>query len=253
MSKAVILFCCHFWSPDIEHEFSRLKKCCDKDFDVVLSYDCSKEPDRSPKDLSNHLFTADHIRKMGYSFQAEEGIWYHVEYPILDYYMQNPQYDFYWRIEYDVRFGGDWCTFFRYFIDNHADLLATYTKTYKDEPTWYWWNKINLEVDKNCLRGIFFPVVRFSRRSLELLDHQYRNGAWGHCEAIVPTLLNMEKMIIEDIGKRFYDLFTFNYNGIVIRKKSKLHHPVKDMKFSERLMNAFNILRNPKNILKKTQ
>lgn len=247
MSKTVILFCCHFWSQEIEHEFFRLKKYCDKGFDVVLSYDCGKEPDPSPKDLSKHLFTADHIRKMGYNFNSEEGIWYHVEYPILDYYRQNPRYDFYWRIEYDVRFGGDWFTFFRYFIDNKADLLATYIKTYKNEPNWHWWNKINLEVDKKYLRGVFFPIARFSKRSLEFLDYQYRKGVSGYCEVVVPTLLNVEQMKIEDIGKRFYDLFTVNYNGIVIRKKNKLHHPVKDMKFSERLKNTLSILKNRKN------
>ena len=247
MNNTVILFCCHFWSPEVEKEFFRLKKCCDKDFDVVLSYDCSREPDGSPKDISKHLFTAGRIRKMGYSFQAQEGIWHHIEYPVLDYYMRNPQYDFYWRIEYDVRFGGDWSIFFRHFINNNADLLGAYIRTYKEQPNWHWWNKINLEVDKDCLRGIFFPVARFSRRSLDFLDHQYRNGASGYCELIVPTLLNMQHMQIEDIGKEFYDLFTVNCNGIVIRKKGKLHHPVRDMKFSTRLKNTLSMMKNGRN------
>jgi hypothetical protein len=54
-------------------------------------------------------------------------------------------------------------------------------------------------------------------------------------------------MNIEDIGKRFYDLFTVNVNGIVIRKKRKLHHPVKDMKFSTRLKNTLSMLKNGRN------
>ena len=247
MNDTVILFCCHFLSPEIEKEFSRLKKCCGSDFDVVLSYDCSRDPDRISSDFSSHLFTVDQIKKMGYGFPVQEDIWQHAEYPIIDYYLRKPQYDFYWRIEYDVQFGGDWGDFFRHFLDNKADLLGTYIKTYKDEPNWYWWNKMNLQVNRDYLRGMFFPVARFSRRALAFLDQKYRAGALGYCEIIVPTLLNMERMNIEDIGKRFYDLFTVNFNGIVIKKKGKLHHPVRDIKFSTRLKNTLNILKNGRN------
>lgn len=244
MNRTVILYCCHFWSREIENEFLRLKKCCDKYFDVVLSYDCSSQQDRSPDDFSKHLFTVDQIRKKGYPFHEQKGIWYNIDYPILDYYTRNSQYDFYWRIEYDVRFGGDWSDFFRHFTDNRADLLGTYFKTYQDQPDWHWWDKMNLKTDHNNLRGIFFPIARFSKRSLAFLDDKYRKGAAGYCELIVPTLLNMERMNIEDIGKKFYDLFTFNYDGMVIRKKGKLHHPVKKIKFGTRLKNTLSILKN---------
>jgi hypothetical protein len=183
---------------------------------------------------------------MGYGFLGHESIWHHVEYPIIDYYLRNPQYDFYWRIEYDVNFGGDWSYFFRHFIDNKADLLATYVKTYQDDPHWNWWNAINLQVEQDYLRGIFFPVVRFSRKSLAFLDRKYRAGTLGYCEIIVPTLLNMERMNIEDIGKRFYDLFTVNFNGIVIKKRGKLHHPVRKMKFITRLKTTLSSLRHQK-------
>jgi len=246
MNNTVILFCCHFLSPEIEREFSRLKKCCGKDFDVVLSYDCSGDPDRMSRDFSSHLFTADQIKKMGYGFPDNEGIWHHVEYAIIDYYLRNHQYDFYWRIDYDVRFGGDWGDFFRHFLDNKTDLLGTYVKTYQDDPDWHWWNAINFKLDQDCLRGVFFPVVRFSRRSLAFLDKKYRSGMLGYCEIIVPTLLDMERMNIEDIGKRFYDLFTVNFNGIVIKKKGKLHHPVRKMKFKTRLRTTLSLLRRQK-------
>jgi hypothetical protein len=181
MNDTVILFCCHFVSPEIEREFSRLKQCCGKDFDVVLSYDCSGDPERmSIGDYYGHLFTLDHIRNMGYSLPENEGLWQHIEYPMIDYHLQHPQYDFYWRIEYDVRFGGDWSVFFRSFLDNKADLLGTYIRTYQDDPHWYWWNAINFKVDQDCLRAMFFPVVRFSKRSLDFLDLKYRAGALGY-------------------------------------------------------------------------
>jgi hypothetical protein len=242
MNNSVILFCCHYLSPEIEREFIRLKSCCGKDYDVVLSLDCSKDPERMARDFSSHLFTTDQIKKMGYGFKEHEGIWYHPEYPILDYYSRKPQYDFYWRIEYDVRFGGDWGVFFRHFLDNKADLLGPYIRAYKDDPGWRWWKKINFNVDQKYLCGMLFPVVRFSRSALALLDQKYRAGVSGYSEVIVPTLLNMERMSVEDIGKRFYDLFTLNFRGIVIKKRGKLHHPVKKIKYVTRLRTTFNSL-----------
>jgi len=224
MKNTVILFCCHFWSEEIENEFFRLKECCDKEFDVVLSYDCTRTPAPFPGDDSRHLFTLDRIKKMGYNFKTDEGIWHHVEYPIIDYYLQKPQYDFYWRIEYDVKFGGDWGLFFRHFADNKADLLGTYIKTYKEDPEWRWWRAMNCEINRNDLRGMFFAVTRFSREALDLLQRKYQSGMSGYCEVVVPTLLNMGNMKIEDIGKNYYDSFTFNCNAFVIQKKGKLYH-----------------------------
>lgn len=243
MNNTVILFCCHFWSPELEKEFLKLKISCGNDFDVVLSYDCSANHYKPPDYPSNHLFTLEQIKNMGYGFLEHEGIWHHCEYPIIDYCLRNPHYDFYWRIEYDVRFGGDWGGFFRYFVDNKADLLGTYLKTYNNAPDWYHWNNMNFKVDRDCLRGIFFPVVRFSRRAIDCLDLKYRSGASGFVELIVPTLLNMENLDIEDMGRRFYNLLTFNYNDIVIRKAGKLHHPVRKMKFSMFLKRYFRLLK----------
>lgn len=227
MKNTVILFCCHFWSEEIENEFFRLKECCDKEFDMVLSYDCSRTPAPFPRNYSSHLFTLNQLKKSGYSFKTDERIWHHVEYALIDYYLRNPQYDFYWRIEYDVKFGGDWGLFFRHFADNKADLLGTYIKTYKDDPEWRWWRAMNCEINRNDLRGMFFPVTRFSREALDLLNRKYKGGMSGFCELVVPTLLNMENMKIEDIGKNYYDLHAFNCSFSVVRKKGKLHHPVR--------------------------
>lgn len=243
MKNTVILFCCHFWSPKVEKEFFRLKESCDKDFDVVLSYDYSKNPAPLPDNYSSYLFTPDDIKKKGYNFNSDRGIWYHIEYPVVDYYLRNPQYDFYWRIEYDVKFGDDWGLFFRNFIDSNADLLGTYIKTYKDDPAWFWWEAVNFKISKDDLRGMFFPVVRFSRAALDILDRKYKNGMSGYCEIVVPTLLNMENLKIEDIGKHYYNLLTFNFNFSIIRKKGKLHHPVREIKLKNLVKAIFSLLK----------
>ena len=69
MNNTVILFCCHYWSTELEKEFCQLKNSCGNDYDVVLSYDCSVDNYSPPSNSLNHLFTLDQIKKLGYGFQ----------------------------------------------------------------------------------------------------------------------------------------------------------------------------------------
>ena len=153
MNNTVILFCCHYWSPELGKEFSKLRNSCINDFDVILSYDCSEDNHMPPDNLLNHPFTLNQIKKLGYGFQENEGILQHTEYQVIDFYLQNPHYDFYWRIDYDVRYNGEWVDFFRCFIDNKADLLGTYLKAYKNDPHWLHWHEISFKVDQDSLRA----------------------------------------------------------------------------------------------------
>ena len=225
MKKTVILFCCHYLDESIRNEFIKLKNECSRNFDVVLSYDNTREDFEPIDDSANHIFDRKKISSLDYPLFTGN-IWHNADYPVLDYFLNNPKYDYYWRIEYDVRFAGLWSMFFKYFLNNKADLLGAYLIKYPEDPMWHW-TKSNLNVDKESLRGIFFAVVRFSFKALKTLDEKYRMGCCGYSELIVPTLLNLESLEIQDIGKRFYDRFTFSYSSIVIKKQGKLLHPVK--------------------------
>jgi hypothetical protein len=153
---------------------------------------------------------------------------------VLDFFLKkNPTYKYYWRIDHDVRFNGLWSKFFDYFIENDADFIATYIKKYSDDPEWVWWNKISIEIPISQQMGSYFPIVRFSSRSLKLLDEKYKSGIYGHSETIVPTLINLENFRIEDIGKKWYDEETFfpsnpPYGTIPrMQKRNKLSHSIR--------------------------
>ena len=45
-------------------------------------------------------------------------------FPILDFVTNQP-HDYFWGIEYDVVFNGNWGDLFSHFNDNHSDLLST--------------------------------------------------------------------------------------------------------------------------------
>jgi hypothetical protein len=121
--------------------------------------------------------------------------------------------------------------------------LATFIRSYKDDPQWAWWQQHNLQLPNQELTAIFCPVVRFSNQALKILHQKHIEGFCGYCEVVIPTLLKRVGLKIADIGEKFYDpLASFNYNGVVIRRKGKLLHPVKKVGAFKRLVSIYRFL-----------
>ena len=235
MKNTVILFCCHFLNKKIIKEFKKIKDSCSKDHDIVLLYDNTRNDFKINADYEYHIIDDKVGERIGYK-SSEKGISYDGLYPVLDFFLKKSNYEYYWRIEYDVRFAGSWDIFFNHFLDNDSDLLATSVKTYAQNPEWPCWGKLNFNVEKSRQIGIFFPVVRFSNRALKLLDNKFKSGIFGFCEVIVPTLISLEGFKINDIGKKFYDSNTFRFRRYVIKKSGKLLHPADGWKFELRII-----------------
>ncbi len=110
-------------------------------------------------------------------------------------------FDFYWFIEYDVDFSGDWSTFFRAFESSTADVLTTNVRPRSAAEAWmHWrWTTHPDDVDPQKLTRSFMPIGRLSRRLVELYAHEA--GSWaGHYEALYPTMALHFGLSVEDIG-----------------------------------------------------
>lgn len=115
-----------------------------------------------------------------------------------------PAKEFYWFIEYDVVFSGDWREFIMSFADRDSDLIATTLIRYREIPDWKIWRSIvapeaNSLGEEEMLRS-FLPVCRFSARALDTLRSQLAAGWSGHPEALVASLLLHEGYFVEDLG-----------------------------------------------------
>ncbi|MGB3941161.1 MAG: hypothetical protein WBK96_06685 [Candidatus Manganitrophaceae bacterium] len=124
-------------------------------------------------------------------------------FPILLFCRDNPDYRFYWRVEYDVWYHGPWDEFFDAFEANDSDLLTTTLFRPPLRPDWEWWRTLRKpwshwrRVDKiRCFLG----VSRLSRRACETLEHAFHDGWAGHDEVAVPTILRDYGLSLEDIG-----------------------------------------------------
>jgi hypothetical protein len=235
MSRA-ILFRCHYLNSHIVDVFRRIQEDCTGD-DVFLLYDGTKNPiaSNSPNVFS---FTDRDISTLNYPLTD---LWYNSDYPLLLFYKFRPEYKYYWQIEYDVRFTGNWLS-----LIDHAcecDFLGTHVARYASIPDWNWWKEQEcISVDKQLRVKSLFALLRFSNRALNVIDYHRSHGARGFCEWLVPTILNSSGCSISDIGGqseftpqdykgRFYSPTTFDWRPVMKQAGPEidwLFHPVRE-------------------------
>ncbi|MCD7721234.1 MAG: glycosyltransferase [Prevotellaceae bacterium] len=167
--------------------------------------------------------------------------------PVCLYYKKtngnrSNQGQYYWHVEADAYFKGDWADFLNAFNDHLHDLLATHLC---DDTTRMSWVKDTLKgygLGNMPLRTALMSVSRVSGRLCEELLRAYRKGAEGHFEALAPTLCAHKygDISMADIGDRFYtktdplhaNVGTFgwiNKNPMEedTFKAGRIYHPVK--------------------------
>lgn len=194
--------------------------------------------------------TSEEIFAMGYTPIKKTIIPGSNHFILLWFYKHFPNYDYYWNVEYDVAFSGNWRKLFVLCEDRSAHFLSTHIKHYNEDPYWYWWNALYGDISqidiKDRLRS-FNPIYRISKDSLSLIDSTLLTGNYGHHEVLVPTLLYSKNYSIEDFGgtgiftpKSFINKIyiqdetggTMRYRPIFNRDdkffyKNRLYHPVK--------------------------
>ena len=207
-SNTVVLYMTHVYDDAVAEEYERLKRECEPPYDVRLLYDASSRRARGagqrpdsfgfrPKQL---------LRRFGRHLPRSEAktLWPgSSDLALAAYAMDQSACEFYWLVEYDVRFTGPWTRLFDAFADNCADLLTTTITRRPDQPLWHWWPSLmapDTELSQDEQISCFLPVLRISRKGIELLLTAYRKGWQGHYECTVPTILSRHGLTIEDIG-----------------------------------------------------
>ena len=174
------------------------------------------------------------------------------------------KFDYYWIIEYDVRFSGNWECFFRYFSESTDDFLTSHIRSYAQEPDWYFWqlDHFDKKIDLGKALRSFNPIFRISAPALEYVYQMYLKGWTGIYEALIPTLLFQGNFILRDFGgtgdfvlpqdiNRFYidssncalSDGTMRYRPLHTSlagcPENKLIHPVKPRQGSSRISEMF--------------
>lgn len=172
--------------------------------------------DRTPRpallDRVPHMFaTTSEIRNPAYTGKVKQGAgWHfwqggHTDLNALHFRACFPRFHRYWFVEYDMRFSGDWRSFFATLDNDHGDLLTTTLRRATDDPGWMHWRTLSVPPSQawpaDCDKiGAFMPIFRVSARALAAIDQAYRQGWGGHCEVTWPTIIHRSGLSITDIG-----------------------------------------------------
>lgn len=132
-------------------------------------------------------------------------IWFYAYLRMINFYISNPNYDYYWFFDDDV-YCENWDEFLKGFELDDSDFLSyflfkkddveTYPNIPKIDNRTYsknsWFNRFpgdqdTLEEGIINYFGSFFAIVRFSNKSLKELVRLTKEGYYGYGEGFVPT------------------------------------------------------------------
>jgi Protein of unknown function (DUF3405) len=202
-----LLFLAHHAHPGAMTALAGLMQQCESSLTVVPLFDQTKQS--FPVDHiagARSITCAQVTRLLPYRQKHSQhpGTFWsrNIDLPLMWYFHENPQYDYYWVMEYDVRFTGEWPHFFRHFAANRSDLLATTIFDYNFRPGWDNWGTLKSPrhiPDQERVRALF-PLYRLSNGALRALHEAYCEGWSGHYEVTIPTILKTRGFTLEDIG-----------------------------------------------------
>jgi len=122
----------------------------------------------------------------------------------LMFFDEFPQYKYYWFIEYDAEFTGDWWFLIGSFEHSSADLLASSLTDSNEFPEWGIWKSLTPPEHELLHHServrCFLPVCRFSAEALRVIRRYLKTGWSGHPEALIASILKKEALLLEDIG-----------------------------------------------------
>lgn len=205
--KNAVLLSTHIVNEFVIQKYRKL--CCDLDkrmYDVILLVNTDNGCElRAPDDIVCFTTSVESINELGYEPIEETLLPGSCHYPLLRFFTNNPIYRFYWFIEYDVEFTGNWSVLLNDCGKNlpDYDFLSCHVERYNEatNKNWIWWYKSNHVGNalKDCIKG-FNPICRCSHGALSYLDKYQKAGHSAHSEVMITTCLYHGGFKIGDLG-----------------------------------------------------
>ena len=252
--KTAIAYITHVYNEEIERNLLELKNSIQNFATLYIVYEERSFSASIPCGLRKYFFSLRDLNLMGCSSLGCNITDGNSHLIMLDFFQSHSEYDFYWFIEYDVRFNGDWKDFFLFFNDKFEDFVTAHVCDVIQKPTWPHWSSlslVNLSIKMEERLSSFNPICRLSYRAMALLEERCVIGDFGHLEVLLPTLFKyyhlkitdfggMGKYIYENTPNLFYmdnsqvteaDKCTHRYRPVYRKEDiclpNKIYHPVK--------------------------
>lgn len=201
--KTVFLILCHTFSPEIKTEYEKILRATARIGDCRLVFHVRDDNlALIPHEYDPYNVTDESLASLPYPRFRESSIEGSTHLPLLQFYNDFPEYDYYWRIEYDVHFSGDWRFFFETVSEWDEAFLSCQIRSYCSDPQWWSWeiSHPTKKMDQSQLYASFNPIFRISRSALKTIDEEQRDGWRAHQEVLLATLLNHHHHELRDFG-----------------------------------------------------
>lgn len=201
--NTAILFLTHYIDQEILYRFHQLHDSCKGRFGVYFALNDEVGYDMAC--LHGHntfVFTCKDVMSQGY-FPHGNQVMHNVNYVMQLFRKQHPEYAFYWKVEYDAVFTGEWQRFFSYYEDNPTDFISSHIERFTiSNRYWPWWYADWKDTDitlPQCIKS-FNPIIRISGKALDFMDSFLKRGVVGHFELIEATALYNNGFQMLDMG-----------------------------------------------------
>lgn len=242
MAKHAYLIVTQEVSKHVLKLYNKIREAISNEDDVILLFHSrASELPAVPEGVKIETFTNKVMKDLGYQPIRTRLVPGSNHFPILNFFLSNPQYDHYWCIEDDVTFSGKWSWFFNKVNAENYDFVTSHIRRYSDLPDWFWWDTYRVpgkDFDTNMINS-FNPIYRISNRALGYVDTSLKAGYRGHHEVLLPTLLQHGGYSIADLGSvenhvsphfSLCTLGTMRWKPVFFKPGpliNKLYHPVK--------------------------
>lgn len=227
-------------------KIQQLMLCINSLTDFFILYHTSQDslpPLLQPYAERIFCYSSDILYTMGYIPLGDSLIPGSCHFPLLKLFLAHPEYNYYWTIEDDVAFSGEWSTLFDYYSSDETDLISAHIKKLSDAPKWEWWYSLNTGhdiINKENIVCAFNPVYRLSHRALQCIHESLLKGWKGHAEVVISTIIKHNSLSIKDLGgtgyfvpigenNLFYDNQTHSHIALNIQeiRPNIIYHPIK--------------------------
>ena len=206
--RTAVLFRTHFWDAFAQRQFDRLLAVAEGT-DVFVLVDETSGPVAVPHDRVVRVSESS-LLAMGLA-RAGEGnlLWFNGDYPLYAFLQQQPGYDYYLQLEYDVVINQPLTGL----VAKAAALGADYVGLTKGEPVqdWFWRDSCAGAYALADLRHQLICLSLFSAAALRhlwdrRLAHAHARAAgtlagWPFCEGFIPTELALAGFACRELSE----------------------------------------------------
>lgn len=160
----------------------------------------------APADFNAHGTDRPTLNSLGYRWMHHRLMPGHANFPLMHFAQCHPDYASYTLLEFDVELTGSWGAFFEHCMRDDADFLATHLADQNEQPDWFFWDTLKLpqgplsKKSNHSQLRFFGPIYRISNRAIKSVHAAYKEGAIGHCETLLPTVVSDNGFICRDIN-----------------------------------------------------